>query len=902
MSSPCNPNVSGAGNLPEKDAEALLQQLSNRAKIRSSETGRSIQDSLRNIAGEIKASQDTMKKIYERNTLLNIRAKNGMKDMARRFGTFGEGLRAFLVGSNKVREGGRLSVDYQSKAVHGKYFGKLVSSLEASGVLRDFKKASPEFVQDVYREMGAMTPGQPAKMTTKNEAAFKTAQAIDSVYAEMIARQNRAGAFITRMPGYVIRQTHDVNAIRSVGSLGNNTASMHESYKNWSEFVKPLLDNEKTFQGTDVEKTLRNIHEALYTGKHGPAHEENDVGYAGRFSDLGAKISKARVLHFKDADSAYNYNQAFGIKNFREAVLSDVHSRARQIALLENMGPHFERNFEEAITELQEEARAKDDSAKHIDSLTKDWRLKADYNELTGKNEWSANPTLSKYAGFLRVNAQLSKMGAVVLSSVTDLASTSREMAYQGMSSMQAVGGGLARMVKSSPDQQQMARSMGVGMEALIGNALSRFQEHSTVYGWTHTTQKFFYDLSLLPRWNDSVKGAVATTMANHLGENSHLAWKDLPGELRQVLTQYDISDTKWNALRNTAYDHNGSKFITPDQLHKIPDARPIAPAIRIDGEVFQGTSHFDAMEKAEKQEIDTEHAEHGWVNELGAFKTSGGLTQLTGPFITDILKESGLKPSDTNIARMRDRLETSLTTYFMDRADIAVPTPGAAERKYATWNTQAGTPLGEAMRLMMMFKSFPITTMRKVIGRDVYGGGSDSVKQWLLNDHRGKFNMAMTVAMMTIGGYVAQSLHDLSHGKTPRELVTDGKVNWDVLRNASVQGGSLGLVGDMVMGDFDHNYRSYLQYAAGPVLGQLDDAFAMKKDLQDGKNVSWPATKLLLNNAPFANLFYIRPIMDYIVLWHMQEMMSPGSLERMESRTETNNHQHYLIKPSDHK
>lgn len=840
MSSPCNPNVAGAGNLSERDAEALLQQLSNRAKLRSDSTGQSIADSLRDIAGEMKMTEDTKKKIYERNNLLNIQAKSGMKDVARRFPLLGEGLRAFLVGSNKVREAGRKSVDYMSKAIHGKYFAKLVSSLEASGVLKDFKKSTPEFVQDVYREMGAMTPGQPAKMVTKNEAAFKTAQVIDSVYQEMVARQNRAGGFIRRMPGYILRQTHDVAAIRSMGGIGNNPQSMHESFKNWSDFVKPLLDYERTFQGTDPEKMLKNIHEALYTGKHGPAHEEHDTGYGGKFSDLGAKISKERVLHFRGPDEAYKYNQAFGIKNFREAILSDVHSRARQIALMENMGPHFERNFEEVVNELQEEARTKDDSHKHMDSLTKDWRLKADFNELVGKNEWSANPTLSKYSGFLKVNAQLSKMGAVVLSSVTDLASTTREMAYQGMSGLQAVGGGLSRMVKSSPDQVSMARSCGVGMEALIGNALSRFQEHSTVYGWTHTAQKFFYDLSLLPRWNDSVKGAVATTMANHLGEHSHLPYDQLPGELRNVLTQYGLSDNKWNALRSTAYNHNDSKFITPDQLHNIP-------------------------------------------NET----------------IAKLVEGDGRKPTDTNIQRMRDNLETSLTCYFMDRADIAVPTPGAAERKYATFNTQAGTPLGEAVRLMMMFKSFPITTMRKVIGRDVYGGGSDSLKQWLLNDHRGKFNMAMTVAMMTAAGYVAQSLHDLTHGKTTRDLVTDGKINWDTVRNAATQGGSLGLAGDMLMGDFDHNYRSYLQYAAGPVLGQLDDIFAMKHDMQDGKNVSWPATKLLLNNAPFANLFYIRPIMDYFILWHLQEMMSPGSLERMESRAETSNHQRYLIKPS---
>lgn len=841
MSSPCNPAVRNAGQLSEQDAEALLQQLSNRAKLRSEQTGKSIQESLKEIAGEIKATQETMGKIWERNRLLDTQAKNGIKDVARRFTTFGEGLRAFLSGSNKLKQGGRLSVDYQSKFLNGKYFDKLISGLESEGVLRDFKKSTPEFVQDVYREMGGMHPGQPAKQITKNEAAFKTAKVIDGIYAEMIARQNRAGAFITRMPGYIIRQTHDMAAIRAVGSLGNNADSMRESYKNWSEFVKPLLDYEKTFQGTNPEKMLRNIHEGLYTGKHGPSHGEDDTGYLGKFSDLGAKISRSRILHFKDADSAFKYNQAFGIKNFKEAILSDVHSRARQITLLENLGPHFERNLEEVLNELKEEARTHDDAVKHLKSLD-DWRIRAELNEVTGKNEFSANPTLSKYSGFVKVNTQLSKMGAVVLSSVTDLASTASEMSFQGMSALHAVTGGIKRMVHTSGDDAAFARKLGVGMEALIGNALSRFQEHSSVYGWSHTAQKFFYDLSLLPRWNDAVKSSAAVTMANELGEHSHLPHGELPENIRNVLTMYDIGPSQWDALRGTAYDHNGSKFISPDKVADIPEY-----------------------------------------------------------IIADMVSKSGKTPTATNIARMRDRLETSLGTYFHDRADIAVPTPGAAERKYATWNTQAGTPHGEALRLMMMFKSFPITTMRKVIGRDVYGHGSDTVKQWIMNDKRGMFNVAMTIAMMTAAGYVAQTLHDLAHGKTPRDIVSDGKVNWDVVRDSAVQGGSLGLVGDTLMGDFGKNYRTYLQYAAGPVFGQLDTLFDIKQQAQQGKNVEWPATKLLLNNAPFANLFYLRPVLDYFVLWNLQAMMSPGSLERSESRTETQNHQQYLVKPSDH-
>jgi len=508
---------------------------------------------------------------------------------------------------------------------------------------------------------------------------------------------------------------------------------------------------------------------------------------------------------------------------------------------MENLGPHFERNFEEVKNELQEEARTLDDPGKHMDSL-RDWKLNADFNEVTGKNEFSANPTLSKFTNFLKVNAQLSKMGAVVLSKVVDAGAITSEMAHNGLNSLSTLGRGLANMGHMSGDYKQFARKMGVGMEALIGNSLSRFQEHSSVYGWTHEMQKKFYSMSLLPRWNDALRSSVAVTLANNLGDHAHMSHEELPGHLRNILSQYDISSSRWDVLREHAYDHDGSKFISPDKVAEIPQER-----------------------------------------------------------IAKLVESEGLTASATNIARMRDKLETSLGTYFADRADVAVPTPGAAERKYATFNTQAGTPLGETMRMLMMFKSFTITIMSKILGRDVYGNGADNIKDWILKDNRGKFNMAMTIAMMTGAGYVSQCMHDLINGKGPLPLINDGKVDWENVQKIMVRGGSLGLYGETTMGEFSGQYRSYLEYAAGPTFGQLDRIFDIKQQAEAGKSVKWPTTKLLLDNAPFANLFYLRPVLNYFILWNLQAMMSPGSLERSESRTETQDHQQYLVKPSEH-
>lgn len=842
MSSPCNPKVTATG-ITEAEAEQLLLRVKNLAQLRAAKTGQPIDQALREIAGEIKAEESMMAKIHERNALLTLQKKQELKNYAARFvqagRSIGEGVLAFLQGSSRLIGGARKSLDYQAKATHGKYFGRLVAELEQAGVLSAFKNPDENMLRDIYREMGATHPGMPAKSVTNNKTAFAIAQVIEGVTAEMVARQNRAGAYIRRVPGYITRQTHDQSAIRAIGRV-NGQLSKEASFQAWYNFVIPLIDQEKTFLGTNPQATMRMIHEGLYTGIHGPARDESDITGVVVQGALAKKLSEMRVLHFIDADAALKYNQAFGIKDFKEQILHDLHVRARSIALMENLGPSPEAALQQVIRELGDESRMADDAAKHVDSL-KDWRIQAAMNEITGKNEMSGNPTLSNITGTAKVLAQMARMGSVLLSSFSDRAFLQAEMAHQGMAPLQVFAKQLTSLLPNSAENKQMLRLMGVAMDGLLGNALSRYSNHSTVSGWAHTLQKHFFNLNGLNLWTDASKGAAAQLMAAHLGEHAHLSLDELPGELRNILSLYDITKSRWDAIRSHVVEHEGAKLILPSEV-RVDDAT-----------------------------------------------------------IVKLVQERGLEPTAANIARERDALDTALRTYIADRVDIAVPTPGAAERKYSTFDTRAGTPLGEAVRMIMLFKSFPITVMRKVIGREIYGRGATSMLDWLQHDHRGKFNLAMMMAMATVLGYTSGAIRDALKGRTPKPLVDDdGKLVWGNINDAVIRGGSLGILGDVLFNEYDSHYRGFLDSMAGPIVGNIDALQNIKTGIMNGRDVSQPTGKLLLDNAPMINLFYIRPVLDYLWLWNMQEMLSPGSLSQMESFVERNNKQGFFVRPSE--
>jgi hypothetical protein len=53
------------------------------------------------------------------------------------------------------------------------------------------------------------------------------------------------------------------------------------------------------------------------------------------------------------------------------------------------------------------------------------------------------------------------------------------------------------------------------------------------------------------------------------------------------------------------------------------------------------------------------------------------------------------------------------------------------------------------------------------------------------------------------------------------------------------------------------------------------------------------------MNNTPFVNLWYTRIALDYSILYHLQEMASPGYLRRVERRMKKEYNQEHIIPPS---
>jgi hypothetical protein len=242
-----------------------------------------------------------------------------------------------------------------------------------------------------------------------------------------------------------------------------------------------------------------------------------------------------------------------------------------------------------------------------------------------------------------------------------------------------------------------------------------------------------------------------------------------------------------------------------------------------------------------------------------------------------------------------RDALATDLQAFYVDRTDVAVITPGARERAMLRQGTVRGTWMGEAVRSIMQFKAFPLAFASKVIGRDLGGQG---LVNGLLRGKGDVVGLAHTIAATTVFGLIAMEAKDALKGKTPRDPFGD---HWAKVWTAALtQGGGLGIYGDYLFGDFSRFGNSPLETAAGPTATTIADALKIMSDLRQGtNNIPAETLRFVTNNTPFMNLFYTRTAMDYLVLYHLQEMLSPGFLKRTERNLKNDSGQTFLVPPS---
>lgn len=811
-----------------EDIATDVQRRANAKKARDKLLGD--REALEAAAAEIRDEGDQAKVIERRNRALDIVRKKGREEFYSQAiasgATPAEAVQAMTVGSEKKMPGGRNSVDARGKALQQTFIGGLIGDLQRAGLLEIMsRRGGPAGTEagamdrSIAKALWSIDDSGKAKSDVSPQA--KSAAEIIHKWQEVSRlRSNQAGAWIRKLPGYIARQSHDQTAIRDAGQ------------KAWVDFIKPLLDPDKTFGFKDPDSFLHGAYLALSSGEHIRTQGGWDSGFKGS-ANVAKKMSAERVLNFKDADSWLAYNDRFGTRSVTEAVLSGLDHDARNIAIMETFGTNPRQNFDNDLTKL---AHAWRDTPKIVDQL-RNASLQNQFSEIDGTTRIANNTTMAQIGGAIRAGQSMSKLGAAAFSHLTNLPFAASELKWQGHNLGEAYTGMLANFIEgqATGDRIQLAADIGVGLEAWTGGMAARFGSTDGAPGVMSGLMRQFFKLNGMHWLIGNSQIAAGRMMAARLAEEAGSGWADIHPNLREALGRYGFDEKRWDVVRQSGQRQaDGRSYLTPDGVRQLPD-EAFAP--------------LAAGSKRAAQ-------------------------------------------------RMRDDLETSLRTFFSDRIDHAIPTPGARERAILNQGLQRGTWMGESLRFIAQFKQFPLTIVTKVAAREM-----DQIKSG-----RGDVvGIAHLIAGTTVMGMLAMQAKNLIKGRTTRDPFSD---NWPNVWTAALQqGGGLGIYGDFLFGDFNRFGGSPEETLLGPTFGTVSDAtklatglFHTKRDAEGNlAPESSPAEALRfgVNNAPFMNLFYTRIALDYLVLYQLQEMASPGYLRRMETNLRTQNNQDMIVPPS---
>lgn len=814
--------------MSDADAEALLQRIDEVVQFNKTK-GKldSIEDQMFDAIGAATEHMKEAALVEKRNALINRRIQSQVEGYLANFPNKAEGILSYLGGRARLRQGSRLSMDAREKAITNGLLGKMLNSLEKQKLLEHF--SSGEIDDDIARELWALGDGSHG--LTQNTEALSIAKILNAMQNELVQKQNRAGAFIRAMPGYIVRQGHDMGRIRAAG------------FEKWLQDVQPLLSENKTFGAMDPAKFLEEAYRGFTTGLHMKqegAIASDDVsallGFTGP-SNLASKVSSARVLHFKDANAWLAYNKLYGQGSLREAILWGVESASKNVSLMEGLGTNPEAMFNTIMGGLKEAARV---DPKQFDELGA-WSIKALYHQLDGSSRIPANRTLAAVGSGIRIIQNMAKLGFAVGSSITDIPFQASNLRVNGVGLLHAYKNSLTNVLRGrgNEEQKEIARLVGVGFQGVLSDVASRFNAEDNVPGTMTKLQQKFFKLNLMNWWNDSHKTGVALILANHMGSLREKSFADLPLATKKQFLMYNITEPEWDILRSTAWERDGDWHLTPDRIQDVSLSRI-------------GLAHsLDNLPKSSE--------------------------------------------SSRELMRLRDALETKYRSYLIDQVESAVPHPDARVQSLLTLGTQSGTPVGEAVRFMMQFKSFPIAVLRRGMAPLIYGKGADSFKGALLHGKADFAGIAHLLVASTIFGYIALTAKDLARGRSPKDP-TDPKT----MAAAMAQGGGLGIYGDFMFGEFNKYGHSAIATLSGPTVGQIEDIARLYSRAKEGETVAGQSFKAVMNNVPFANLFYTKAALDYLFLYDLQETINPGYLTRMEQRIQRESGQHFYLPPSE--
>lgn len=811
-------------------AAAYRAAQQERQRLRDAGVTDGVDEKVREAAERLAERTRIAAALQKRHAALNILARDKLDQTIEAFKAAGlsprNALLAVMEGTQQGVAGARNSVYARTLGYEARYVGGMMSEIQKERPHLVNTLSDKRLSDDVFREMGELREGGKPGVTGNDDAKYLAG--VFAKYAEMSRTElNKLGASIGKLDGWAGAQVHDDLKMIQAGK------------DSWVESIAPLLDLNRTFPDAkgpnEVKEILGDVYDTLITGVPNKLTGK-EKGQRVNPANLAKSLGKSRIMHFKDAESALVYRDAFGYGNSIYGVMAHQRRAAQMAGQMEVFGPNPEIMFNSLVEAERRKLRddqtlSPADKVKEIEKLNAEsGALRGAFDVMFGAISRPGSVKVAKIAGDIRAVQSMAKLGGAVLTAMpTDIVGAAQAAMFRGSGFWNGMVEQVSGIFRGRPKNEQAEISFlfGEGFDSLIGEVMSRGMASDGPVGKLSRMQETFFKWNGLNWWTDVGRSIVGRTVAAEMGMRSKAAFGDLPANYRHVLGLHGITETKWEALRQAgAREIDGKAYITPDAIRNLPDTA-IEPLV---------------SERMATAKTDERKAE--------------------------ILNDG------------RRELELDLLRFVADETNYAIVETDAASRRISTLGTRPGTFAGEAARFVMQFKGFPIAFSQRILGRALFGGKGATKYERIMNNAP---HLGALMAGLTVAGYMAMTMKDAAKGYWPPRDPLDPKV----MTAALTQGGALGIYGDFLFGEANRFGSGALETFSGPFIGTLSDVINLplkaRSAIEKGEKpkMAGDLLNLALSNTPFINLAYTRPALDVLFINSLKNWASPGYTNR---------------------
>ncbi|WP_180036692.1 MULTISPECIES: hypothetical protein [unclassified Acinetobacter] len=591
----------------------------------------------------------------------------------------------------------------------------------------------------------------------------------------------------------------------------------------WVQKAEGLIDTSKYVHEDGSfysQQEIRELLEYSFDTLSSNGANKTEIGRQsfGGNSKVTSRHSESRVLHFKDADAWMEYQAEFGGMPFVDLVEAHISGLSKDIAMVENLGS----SPKNAMRILMDAAEQKDWMNGLDANTTAKSRKRAQtmFDEFTGQNTPQSEVLANMGLAYRSMNVA-SMLGGTTLSSVTDQAMIAKTASIHGIAYRKTFGELLSQLNPKNKQDRELAHSLGLATEEMLGS-IARWSDDglTSVHG---KSQKLARVSSGLATQVMRISGLNALTAASKVGFSKMMMEKY--GRLTRSKAWADLDPMDRELMEKTGLNERAWEVM------RLAD--PVVD--RKGNQLMSARSIYEIPD--------------------------------------DKLKAFG------DPARVRDEVASQFQAHLMDEQGMAVVEAGLRERTWMSAGQKKGTGMGEILKSMLQFKSFPAAFLMR--------HGSRAMSQPTL---QGKSAYGVSLfAMTTLLGALVVQLKELSNGNDPQTMwdSDDPQKTMNFLTRSAIQGGGLSILGDILVAGTDTSGRSATDFMVGPfgsdvksVLGLTVGNFTQYYEGKD-TNAANEAFRLVKNKIPAQNLWYTKAATNRMIFDEMQDIIAPGYREK---------------------